>query len=460
MSFRRLTSVFTLGVFGLVLTGTALVLARDTIYVNTSGVDSRNDLSPAQKEALKQRILDKMREKFPAEDFDITNDPNQASGASREVKTDPGPHNPDDRYGEWTALSKSVTVFLGGFMDNQQRGPHFKDPNGNWDPNLLGNAVAETASHEIGHSYSVGHNQHNPPDIMTDGSQVPTSQRAADNRVFDDAAKEVLDQNVGKEPCKTATDYDVAPVESRSHSVVPGGEYANDEGWGPDEFPTDALLTITGYLPGYYFGYIGDAVGGGYQFVAKSSLDSQFHMPLLTWFQLAPIGRMSFAIAPQGGATWSHPDEMLFAGAVDYLGTTIYQELTLVWYNPSLAVALDAGFDLPDVYNGWVPLGACCRLDGTCQPLSGPDCASIGGLYHGDNYPCTPTLCTVVTPGDLNCDGVVNFDDINPFVLALSDPAAYQIAYPDCNILNADCDGDGDVDFDDINSFVAILSGA
>ena len=62
-------------------------------------------------------------------------------------------------------------------------------------------------------------------------------------------------------------------------------------------------------------------------------------------------------------------------------------------------------------------------------------------------------------PGDLNCDGVVNFDDINPFVLALSDPAGYQIAFPNCNIMNGDCNGDGLVNFDDINAFVAILTG-
>ncbi|MEW6249055.1 MAG: hypothetical protein AB1716_00275 [Planctomycetota bacterium] len=61
-------------------------------------------------------------------------------------------------------------------------------------------------------------------------------------------------------------------------------------------------------------------------------------------------------------------------------------------------------------------------------------------------------------PGDLNCDGAVNFDDINPFVLALSDPAGYAVAYPNCNILNGDCNGDGVVNFDDINPFVALLT--
>jgi hypothetical protein len=61
--------------------------------------------------------------------------------------------------------------------------------------------------------------------------------------------------------------------------------------------------------------------------------------------------------------------------------------------------------------------------------------------------------------GDLNCDGAVDFDDIAPFILALSDPAGYQAAYPGCARNLADDDGDGDVDFDDINAFVAILSG-
>jgi len=60
-------------------------------------------------------------------------------------------------------------------------------------------------------------------------------------------------------------------------------------------------------------------------------------------------------------------------------------------------------------------------------------------------------------PGDLDCDGDVDFDDINPFVLALNGEAAYYAVFPDCDWLNADCDEDGDVDFDDINPFVALL---
>ncbi len=61
--------------------------------------------------------------------------------------------------------------------------------------------------------------------------------------------------------------------------------------------------------------------------------------------------------------------------------------------------------------------------------------------------------------GDVNCDGHVDFYDINPFVLALSDPAGYQAAYPACPIAKADVNHDGHVDFLDINPFVALLTG-
>ena len=80
-------------------------------------------------------------------------------------------------------------------------------------------------------------------------------------------------------------------------------------------------------------------------------------------------------------------------------------------------------------------------------------------LPSGDGLPGgnTEARFLLTAPGDLDCDGDVDFDDIEPFVLALSDPAAYELAYPGCPLPNADTDGDGDVDFDDINPFVALL---
>jgi glucose/arabinose dehydrogenase len=59
--------------------------------------------------------------------------------------------------------------------------------------------------------------------------------------------------------------------------------------------------------------------------------------------------------------------------------------------------------------------------------------------------------------GDLNNDGVVNFGDINAFVLALSDPTAYtlQYGYPPEQAGDLDCDGR--MTFGDISPFVALL---
>lgn len=61
--------------------------------------------------------------------------------------------------------------------------------------------------------------------------------------------------------------------------------------------------------------------------------------------------------------------------------------------------------------------------------------------------------------GDLNCDGFVDNEDIDPFVLAITDPAAYQAAWPNCDILNGDINGDGFVDNEDIDPFVDLLTG-
>jgi hypothetical protein len=62
-------------------------------------------------------------------------------------------------------------------------------------------------------------------------------------------------------------------------------------------------------------------------------------------------------------------------------------------------------------------------------------------------------------PGDTNCDGLVSFVDIQPFVAALTDKVSYTGAQPDCHWRQADCDGDGDVDFLDIGPFVELLGG-
>ncbi len=74
--------------------------------------------------------------------------------------------------------------------------------------------------------------------------------------------------------------------------------------------------------------------------------------------------------------------------------------------------------------------------------------ANTSSPVYYDNLSLTPPYCR----GDMNCDGLVNFLDINAFVAILNG------ATP-CNIHNADVNGDCVVDFTDINPFVAVLAG-
>ncbi len=69
-------------------------------------------------------------------------------------------------------------------------------------------------------------------------------------------------------------------------------------------------------------------------------------------------------------------------------------------------------------------------------------------------------LCDVMelNPGDLNCDGAVDFGDIHGFWLALKfGESTYVEHYPECNWFNADCNNDRQVNFYDIVQFKVLL---
>lgn len=105
-----------------------------------------------------------------------------------------------------------------------------------------------------------------------------------------------------------------------------------------------------------------------------------------------------------------------------------------------------------DLYTLTIPHGAV--LGETGSPLDGD-----GNGLGGDDFTRQFDLRPAHPRGDLDCDGLVNNFDIDPFVLALSDPAAYALMFPDCDINNADIDGDGSVNNFDIDPFVELLSG-
>jgi hypothetical protein len=61
------------------------------------------------------------------------------------------------------------------------------------------------------------------------------------------------------------------------------------------------------------------------------------------------------------------------------------------------------------------------------------------------------------TPGDLNCDGAVNYLDVDPFVWAVIDRAQFEARFPGCLWFNGDINADNRVDFGDINPLVELL---
>ena len=80
-----------------------------------------------------------------------------------------------------------------------------------------------------------------------------------------------------------------------------------------------------------------------------------------------------------------------------------------------------------------------------------------------DDIPSVATMIRIdeadLLLGDLNCDGTFNGADIDPFFLALGDPAAYQIAFPNCDPLLGDMNGDRALNGGDIDPFFACLGG-
>ena len=59
--------------------------------------------------------------------------------------------------------------------------------------------------------------------------------------------------------------------------------------------------------------------------------------------------------------------------------------------------------------------------------------------------------------GDANCDGIIDFFDIDPFLVAVFNSSSYSTTYPGCYVSSADVNRDGFVDFFDIDPFVTCL---
>ncbi|MFV2074189.1 MAG: hypothetical protein ACC742_16295 [Thermoanaerobaculales bacterium] len=65
-----------------------------------------------------------------------------------------------------------------------------------------------------------------------------------------------------------------------------------------------------------------------------------------------------------------------------------------------------------------------------------------------------------VRMGDMDCDGRVDFDDIEPLAAAFRSETLYMAEYGFWPVVYGDVEGDGDFDFDDVPFFVDLLLGS
>lgn len=164
-------------------------------------------------------------------------------------------------------------------------------------------------------------------------------------------------------------------------------------------------------------------------------------------------------------AEYDHDDGTAVVGGFVYRGSNVpdlegryvFGDFALTFSNDGRLFYLDAGNQIREFeLTGQTGLGL---------SLLGFGEDANGEVYVLANATGTPFGTTGVVLriapgcGDLNCDGLVNADDIAPFVLALIDPAGYATAHPTCVDAQADCNGDGLINGEDVQAFVNHLTG-
>ncbi|GEM_PF-2931805 len=130
-----------------------------------------------------------------------------------------------------------------------------------------------------------------------------------------------------------------------------------------------------------------------------------------------------------------------------------------MWPSGQIWFSLDEGFQ--DANYGWISDGDLLSTEGWVIYRNLELLARFGPIEDLDNFGLDALHVVPPSVGDMNGDSVVDFNDINPFVMAMVSPDAYYQRYPelDPNVVG-DVNGDGLMTFADINSFVALMVNA
>ncbi|MBL8877745.1 MAG: hypothetical protein JNG88_01395 [Phycisphaerales bacterium] len=114
---------------------------------------------------------------------------------------------------------------------------------------------------------------------------------------------------------------------------------------------------------------------------------------------------------------------------------------------------------VPQLGDTWTVV-RCASRSGTFATIDA-QCLRPLGLRANVVYGATFVRVVIVADnalGDMNCDCALNNFDIDPFVLAITNPDAYAAAFPNCSQSLADINQDGVVNNFDIDPFVECLT--
>lgn len=170
----------------------------------------------------------------------------------------------------------------------------------------------------------------------------------------------------------------------------------------------------------------------------------------------AADGMVSIGDLPGGYLYAEGWDASADGSVVVGLGSTDAGERAFIWdaahgmRELATVLANDYGLD-PAYLDNWT-LGEARGVSADGRTIVGIDRNALGKTEVW-----IVRLPAALTPGDVNCDGLVNPFEIDPFILALTNPPGYAAAFPACSILSADCNGDGRVNAFDIDPFIALL---
>lgn len=266
---------------------------------------------------------------------------------------------------------------------------------------------------------------------------------------LDDSGQLVWARGIGGLSTESATGVAIA----LNGDIVIGGTY-----WGTVDFdPGPGVVSRT-------------AIGFGDVFVARFTSDG-----LLKWVRVAGGNATeelnAIALDPGGnvaatgvirGPTNFDPGAsnltLTTAGGDDAYVWRIADDGAVAWAVTLGGTGSDLGYDV--WCDGAATVGVCGAFSGSAN-LNPVGVATYTAAGASDGFAtwlqCGTGLIGPTCVGDLNCDGVVNFAEIDLFIVALEGQMAWLAQFPDCPWLNADCNLDLNVSFDDIDPFIELL---